>query len=131
MVMQKQVSMKAEELARRADEKNRQVYDIEKKLGLSAAGLQTLASPQKGGKTLDDLRASVAEKLETQSEFSAVTNESEIRGDENVLDLAIQDAEYYFDAFKNVLDEKELILHQKTLVTFVTVDFYNHDTETS
>lgn len=37
--------MKAEELARRADEKNRQVYDIEKKLGLSAAGLQTLASP--------------------------------------------------------------------------------------
>lgn len=40
-----------------------------------------------------------------------MTNESEIRGDENVLDLAIQDAEYYFDAFKNVLDEKELILH--------------------
>jgi len=24
-----------------------------------------------------------------------------------------------------------LALHQKTLVTFVTIDFYNHDTETS
>jgi hypothetical protein len=29
------------------------------------------------------------------------------------------------------LDDKELMLHQKTLITFVTVDFYNHDTETS
>jgi hypothetical protein len=34
------------------------------------------------------------------SEFSAMTNESEIRTDENVLDFVVQDAEYYFDAFK-------------------------------
>lgn len=69
--------------------------------------------------------------MDAQSEFSAVTNESEIKPEENVLDMAIQDAEYYYDAFKTVLDEKEMLLHQKTLVTFVTVDFYNHDTETS
>ena len=30
-----------------------------------------------------------------------------------------------------MLDEKEMLLHSKTLVTFVTIDFYNHDTETS
>jgi hypothetical protein len=66
-----------------------------------------------------------------QSEFSAVTNESEVRHDENVMDFVIQDAEYYYDAFKSVLDERELALHSKTLVTFVTLDFYNHDTETS
>lgn len=60
-----------------------------------------------------------------------MTNESEVRSDENVLDFVIQDAEYYYDAFKSVLDEKELVLHSKTLVTFVTLDFYNHDTETS
>ncbi len=71
------------------------------------------------------------DQFETQSEFSVVTNESEIRTDENVLDFVIQDAEYYFDSFKQVLDERELILHQKTLITFVTIDFYNHDTETS
>jgi hypothetical protein len=29
-----------------------------------------------------------------------MTNESEIRTDENVLDFVVQDAEYYFDAFK-------------------------------
>lgn len=68
---------------------------------------------------------------DNRSEFSAVTNETEIRTDENVLDFVIKDAEYYFDAFKYVLDERELMMHQKTLITFVTCDFYNHDTETS
>lgn len=68
---------------------------------------------------------------ETQSEFSVMTNESEIRTDENIMDFVIQDAEYYFDAFRQVLDDKEILLHQKTLITFVTADFYNHDTETS
>jgi len=48
-----------------------------------------------------------------------------------VLDLVLQDAEFYFDSFKQVLDERELFLHQKTLITFVSVDFFNHDTETS
>ena len=43
----------------------------------------------------------------------------------------MQDAEYYFEAFRQVLDERELMLHQKTLITFATIDFYNHDTETS
>jgi hypothetical protein len=60
-----------------------------------------------------------------------MTNESELRKDENVLDFVLQDAEYYYDAFKQVLDEKELLLHQNSLITFVTADFYNHDTETS
>lgn len=40
-----------------------------------------------------------------------MTNESEIKPEENVLDMAVQDAEYYYDAFKSVLDEKEMLLH--------------------
>lgn len=60
-----------------------------------------------------------------------MTNESELKQTENILDFVIQDAEYYFESFKQVLDDKELQLHQKTLITFVTADFYNHDTETS
>ena len=60
-----------------------------------------------------------------------MTNESDIRTDENVLDFVIQDAEYYYDAFKQVLDAREMTLHQKTLITFATIDFYNHNTETS
>jgi len=29
-----------------------------------------------------------------------MSNESEIRGNENVLDFAIKDADFYFDAFR-------------------------------
>ena len=113
-------SLKAEELARRADEKQRQINDVSRKLGGS---LSPAKSVELGGRGLDD--------VEVQSEFSAATNESEVRTEENVLDLVLQDAEFYFDAFRQVLDERELLLHQKTLITFVSVDFFNHDTETS
>lgn len=34
---------------------------------------------------------------DAQSEFSAVTNESECRQDENILDLKIEDAEFYLN----------------------------------
>ena len=130
MIMSKSVSTKTEELARRADEKQRQLSDITRKLG----GGADVSQSQTGLPKRDELvLASTAamDRFETQSEFSAVTNESEIKPDENVLDFVLQDAEFYFDAFKTVLDQKELMLHQKTLVTFITVDFYNHDTETS
>lgn len=78
------------------------------------------------------MQPGVIRDLETASDFSAATGESEIRNDENVLDLVIQDAEFYYDAFKQVFGGGDLLQQtQKTLVTFVTVDFYNHDTETS
>ena len=97
-------------------------------------GTTTLTTSQVGtlGKR-EDINTLVPDlnKFETQSEFSAVTNESDIRPEENCLDLVIQDAEYYYDSFRSVLDEKEMMMYQKTLITFVTVDFYNHDTETS
>jgi protein fantom len=69
--------------------------------------------------------------LETQSEFSQVSCDGEVLPEQNFLDLIIKDAEYYFDSFKSVLGDREVQLYQKSLVTFVTVDFYNHDTETS
>jgi hypothetical protein len=36
------------------------------------------------------------------SEFSAMSNESEIRADENILDFKIEDAEFYTDNFAQV-----------------------------
>ena len=41
------------------------------------------ASPVKGG--LGDTRKSIGDMYETQSEFSVMTNESEIKTEENVL----------------------------------------------
>ena len=65
------------------------------------------------------------------SEFSTKTNESEIRTDENILDFKIEEAEFYTDAFSqvpNIVSEDD---DQKSLITVVTVDFYNHSTETT
>ena len=122
--MQKSSAAKVEELARRADEKQRHINEVTKTLTVGGASTTAFKAPE------TSINAAL-DQMEVHSEFSAVTNESDVKHDENVLDFVIQDAEYYYDAFKSVLDERELTLHSKTLVTFVTMDFYNHDTETS
>ncbi|CDW85652.1 protein fantom [Stylonychia lemnae] len=115
---------KSEELARKADEKRDQIEQVQKKMGLTQS---RSPSPIKGADTFKNK----TDQYETQSEFSVMTNESEIKNTENILDFVVQDAEYNYEAFRQVLDDKEMMLLQKTLITFVTVDFYNHDTETS
>lgn len=81
MLMVKSTSMKAEELARRADEKQRQIGDVQRKLGVS---MSKNPSPIKG-----DPRKSMNDNYDTQSEFSVMTNESELRTDENVMDFVV------------------------------------------
>ena len=51
--------------------------------------------------------------------------------DENVLDFAIDTGEFYQNQLASVIDQKEVPLNPRTFMTFITVDFYNHDTETS
>jgi hypothetical protein len=116
--------LKHEELARRADEKLRQIQEAERKLGLKQTIAARSDSPMKSiqGRGVD---------IDTQSEFSVMTNESELKTNENILDFVIEGGEFYFEQFRQVLDERELAVHQKTLITFVSADFYNHDTETS
>ena len=65
------------------------------------------------------------------SEFSVATYESEIRHNENVLDFKIEDAEFYVDCFKSVAGFRSTYEAGRALVTVVTIDFYNHNTETS
>ena len=95
LLMSKSASMKAEELARRADEKQRQLGEFQRKIGLGSRSPSPVKSVGGG-----DLGRSALDAFETQSEFSVMTNESEIRADENVMDFVVQDAEYYFDAFR-------------------------------
>jgi len=71
------------------------------------------------------------DRLEVMSEFSVMTNESEIRLDENILDFKVESGQYNIDAFSQVLDKSEIDLHRRNLVTLVTVEFYNHGTETT
>lgn len=84
-IMERSTALKAEELARRADEKQRQIGEITRKmqgLGATSAYGSKAGSPLKGDGRGND-------NFETQSEFSVMTNESEIRTDENVLDFVV------------------------------------------
>ena len=65
------------------------------------------------------------------SEFSTKTYESEIRHDENILDFKVEDAEYYLDAFNQVPGMARQEEDLRSLITVVTLDFYNHSTETT
>ncbi len=91
--------MKTEELVRRADDKQRQIQEYQKKMGMRSRS----PSPVKGGNTMAGL-----DIYETQSEFSVMSTESELKVDENILDFVIEDAEYYYDSFSNVLSDKEV-----------------------
>lgn len=63
------------------------------------------------------------------TEFSAVTDESEIAPQENVLDLVVSYAELDKNRLSALLGHKELL--PGAVQTFITIDFYNHETRTS
>lgn len=66
------------------------------------------------------------------SEFSTMTNESDLNADENILDFKVQEASFDVAAFGQ-LQDADLSAEQlkRHLITLVTVDFYNHGTETT
>ena len=67
-----------------------------------------------------------------QSEFSAITNESECRTSENILDLKIEDAEFHLNVMQTMPSLSEIAgSAARGLITLCTVDFYNHTTETT
>jgi hypothetical protein len=61
------------------------------------------------------------------SEFSVITDESELESRENRLDLRISTATFEKVSIARILGGKELIPSQ--VRTFLTVDFYNHDSK--
>ena len=69
---------------------------------------------------------------DVQSEFSAITNESECRTGENILDLKIEDAEFHLNVMQSIPSLQEIAgSASRGLITLCTVDFYNHTTETT
>ena len=110
-----------EELSRRADDKSRTVAELDRKISLDLR--QSGASP---------MRASMQTDVDVRSEFSAQTEESEVGMDENILDLKVEDASFDREAIAAVpsvqMSEAEI---DRQFITVVTVDFYNHSTETT
>ena len=78
------------------------------------------------------MRTSLQNDTDTRSEFSAQTQESDIAMDENILDFKIEDAEFDSSAISAIpsvsMSADEI---NRQFITVVTVDFYNHSTETT
>ena len=110
---------KVEELARRADDKAKTINDLQ--TNISRLTHSQAQSP--------DRRR--PEEPDVQSEFSVATYESEIRHNENILDFKVEDAEFFVDCFSQVPGFAKIFDKHRALVTVVTIDFYNHNTETT
>ena len=121
-LIEKSSKAKAEELARRADDKSKSINDLQGQTA-AAAGARA-GSPSRQHATID---------ADRMSEFSARTNETELRTDENILEFKVEDAEFYTDNFSQVpgMVAAGDADDGRALVTVVTVDFYNHSTETT
>ena len=116
----KSTETKAQDLSRQCDEKQKMIMDAEKKLNLQS------------GVGPEDKFRNLKQSADMMSEFSANTNETDLHTDENILDFKVESADYYSDAFaqlgKKGITKEQLSRH---LITLVTVDFYNHGTETT
>ena len=67
------------------------------------------------------------DKTDADSEFSYATEEPGLRPEENILDLAVDNAEFYADMLWQEVDLVDFT--QKSFATFMTVEFYDHDTK--
>jgi len=88
---------------------------------LTAAGLASLDHDmQKSG-----MRMNPDDDLLT--EFSVITNETDITHEENVLDLIINTASFDQSRISQILGNRQI--HADAFQTFATVDFFNHETK--
>lgn len=69
----------------------------------------------------------VIDKTDADSEFSYATEEPGLWPEENILDFAVDTAEFYADMLRQDVDLADYT--QKSFATFLTVEFYDHDTK--
>jgi len=67
------------------------------------------------------------DRMDADSEFSIGTLETDLKHEENVLDLALDKAEYYSNSLLQVVESD--VVSEKGFLTFFTVEFYDHDTK--
>lgn len=65
------------------------------------------------------------DRMDADSEFSMATLETDLKHEENILDLALDKAEYYPNSLHQVVESD--VISEKGFLTFFTVEFYDHD----
>jgi hypothetical protein len=65
------------------------------------------------------------DKYGSESEFSFATLDTDLKHEENILDFALDKAEYYSNSLYQVVETD--VISEKGFLTFFTVEFYDHD----
>lgn len=65
------------------------------------------------------------DRMDVDSEFSYATLETDLKHEENILDLALDKAEYYTNSLLQVVESD--VVSEKGFLTFFTVEFFDHD----
>jgi hypothetical protein len=112
---------KKEDLAKRADDKLKQIEDLKKMAGLDKTSLA-------GKSGLLGTSAADASTESTNDGFSVMSNEPDLPTDENMLDLKIINAELFKDRFTSIIDREAGISASNTFITLATVEYFNHET---
>lgn len=112
----KAYNAKIEDLALQLDLKQKEIAELRKVLGGKGtyAGLKELKFDQ----TMDSV-----------SDFSEITEEEKLGVQENVLDIAVDRAEFHGNTLVQMLGKTKL--KEESFNTFVAISFYDHDTQTT
>jgi len=108
----KAYNTKIEDLALQLDEKQKENAELRK--SLSGKGFAT--RDLKFDRTMDSI-----------SDFSEMTEETNLGHQENVLDLAMDRGEFHANSLVQMLGKSKL--KEDSFNTFITVSFYDHDTQ--
>lgn len=111
-----------QELNQLIQKRNGDLFKVTKAAGsqaLTAAGLAQLE--QEAGKQ------GFRPDADLLSDFSVISNETDIGHEENVLDLILNGATLDQNRLAEVLGNREI--HPEAFQTFATVDFFNHETK--
>ena len=112
----KAYNAKIEDLAMQLDLKQKEIAELRKVLGGKGtyAGLKEFKFDQ----TMDSV-----------SDFSEITEEEKLGIQENVLDIAVDRAEFHGNTLVQMLGKTKL--KEESFNTFIAISFYDHDTQTT
>ena len=112
----KSYRIKIEDLANQLDQKAKENAELRKALaGRGFAG------------TISGKEFNPDQTMDSVSDFSEMTEESALGGQDNVLDLVVDGAEYHSNSLVQMLGKTKI--NDSTFNTFLMVSFYDHDTK--
>ena len=115
----KELTMRLEESRKIADQRFDEINELKSITSKIRSQYKSGYDPKDEKETKDYPR------IDADTDFSLVTGETDLKPDENMLDLALDKAEYYSHSLNQVVESD--VISDKGFLSFATVEFYDHD----